>query len=784
MAREHKDETERLNELHRYAILDTQAEQDFDDFTWLAAYICNTPISLISLVDENRQWFKSHYGTQLTETPREYSFCAHALFQQENILEVPDAAQDARFASNPLVKQEPSICYYAGAPLVTSAGYTLGTLCVIDTVPRTISSEQRNALQTLARQVVRRMELHLSQASQHKAETRLKNFMENSPAAAWITDLNGDFLFISSSCRMLFDTLSETENTNGFLDLLPKEQALRIIKHIQLAAGTKGPIYLTETIQHLGRTEQEFILCLFPMQDPDGSIVIGGTALDITQEKRNTGLMRLLSRVVEQTSESVMITDVQSEDSVPNIVFTNPAFTRITGYTLDEVAGKSPDMLLGPRSEAMAMLRLHRAIQSGDAFSTEMYNYRKNGTELSMEWVASPVRDDNNSITHYVITQRDTTEHRQTRERVRMQFERLAALRAIDASITGGHRLVFTLGLVLDQLLELLKVSAADVMLYNKNRDILETVVQRGFGPEYKLPLPLRQDGGPAWQALKLKRIISLAELPDAGNAFLQKIYRMGEIAEDYMAVPLITRNETHGVLQIYHTRTLQPDDEWMEFLETLAGQAAIAIYNSTLLQGLEEANIELIASHDATIEGWSRALDLRDKETEGHSQRVTEMTVQLAREMGLDEGEQLRMRRGALLHDVGKLGIPDSILLKPGPLSEEEWKVMRQHPILAYEMLWPIKFLRPAIDIPWCHHEKWDGSGYPHGLVRQEIPLAARIFAVADVHDALCSNRSYRQGWPIEQVREYMKEQSGIHFDPEVIQVYLKLNGNSYGKE
>lgn len=182
---------------------------------------------------------------------------------------------------------------------------------------------------------------------------------------------------------------------------------------------------------------------------------------------------------------------------------------------------------------------------------------------------------------------------------------------------------------------------------------------------------------------------------------------------------------------------------------------------------------------YSATIEGWSRILDLRDKETEGHSQRVTELSVRLAEQMGFSDRQLVYVRWGALLHDIGKIGIPDSILHKAGPLTEEEWAIMRRHPEYAYQMLSSIPFLLPALDIPYCHHERWDGSGYPRGLRGEEIPLAARIFAVVDVWDALRSDRPYRKGWPGEKVLEYLCDQSGHHFDPEVVAQFFKLIGH-----
>lgn len=190
----------------------------------------------------------------------------------------------------------------------------------------------------------------------------------------------------------------------------------------------------------------------------------------------------------------------------------------------------------------------------------------------------------------------------------------------------------------------------------------------------------------------------------------------------------------------------------------------------------LHEAYIRLQKAYDETIEGWSKAMDLRDKETEGHSQRVAELTLKMARLFGITEEELVHVRRGALLHDMGKLGVPDHILQKPSDLTNEEWDIMRKHPQFAYDMLYPIDYLRPAINIPYCHHERWDGSGYPRGLKREEIPLAARLFAVVDVWDAITSDRPYRPAWKKDEAQQYIEGQSGKHFDPRCVDIFLEL--------
>lgn len=369
---------------------------------------------------------------------------------------------------------------------------------------------------------------------------------------------------------------------------------------------------------------------------------------------------------------------------------------------------------------------------------------------------------------------RDITERTRARESTQRQLARLSALREIDHVISSSFDLRLTLSELLRHLQRELGVDAADVLLLNNPSLSLEYAA--GFGFRTKAPENVRVRLGQPHAGLAAlnRQMIEIPDLRAQSGEIWQHTQLAGEDFVSYYGVPLIAKGNVKGVLEVYHRTRLAADREWLEFLELLAGQAALAIDNALLFSNLEQSNIDLTLAYDATIKGWSRAMDLRDKETEGHTLRVTETAMELATRFGMRDLELVGVRRGALLHDVGKMGVPDSILLKPGPLTPDEWDVMKRHPALAFEMLAPIPYLASALDIPYCHHEKWDGTGYPRGLKGREIPLSARIFAIVDVWDALTSDRPYRPAWSNEEALAYIQGEAGKHFDPDLVATCL----------
>ncbi len=360
--------------------------------------------------------------------------------------------------------------------------------------------------------------------------------------------------------------------------------------------------------------------------------------------------------------------------------------------------------------------------------------------------------------------------HEQTVRRLR----HLSALRKVDIAITTVSDLHVTLEAVLVQVTDALEVDAADVLLLNPVTHLLQYSAGNGFRCSAIESSMVRLGEANAWRAVLDRDTVQVDDLHTDPGFARTPLVEAERFVTAYF-VPLITKGQAKGVLEIFHRSRLDPDREWLDFLVALAGQTAIAIENATLFASLQRSSEELVMAYDATIEGWSHALDLRDRETEGHTRRVTEMTLALAKAYGLGDDDLTQIRWGALLHDIGKMGVPDSILHKPGPLTEDEWVVMRRHPTLAHEMLAPIRYLQNALDIPYCHHEKWDGSGYPRGLAGEQIPVAARLFAVVDVWDALRSDRPYRKGWSEEEVKSHLARLSGSHFDPRVLALFLE---------
>ena len=496
---------------------------------------------------------------------------------------------------------------------------------------------------------------------------------------------------------------------------------------------------------------------------------------DITEQRRATVALEASEKkyhdLVNQSPDGIFIIELSGK-----ILTVNKIMCKELGYNEEEFLSMNIRDIIPQQYLDQYRKRLAK-ILAGNSFD-EPAEYAVRGKDGSVHYVevlSTPHYIDKNII-GFQGTARDITARKLAEEKIRRQFEHLTALSAIDRVITANFDLKLSLAEILTHVTVELDVDAADILILNSNSQILEFGAERGFRTKNVKKAQVRLGESYAGRAALERQLVQIPDLTVAqNNAFLRNF-----LAEEnfvcYYGVPLIAKGQVKGVLEVFNRSVFEPDAEWFDFFDTLAGQTAIAIENATLFQSLQRSNSELTLAYDATIEGWSRALDLRDKETEWHTLRVTEMAVKLGRAFGLSDAELVQVRWGSLLHDIGKMGVSDSILHKPGPLTVEEQTEMKKHPTVAYEMLAPIRYLRLALDIPRYHHEKWDGSGYPDGLKGTQIPLFARIFTIVDVWDALSSDRPYRTAWPKEKVYEHIRASAGIHFDPQVVDVFMHI--------
>ena len=458
---------------------------------------------------------------------------------------------------------------------------------------------------------------------------------------------------------------------------------------------------------------------------------------------RNDSFSMPTSRsALEAAGNAIVITNRDGQ-----IEWVNSAFSDLTGYTAQEALRRNPRELLrsGVHPRGVYM-QLWDTILSGRVWHGELTNRRKDGSVYSEEQSITPVRDASGQISHFIAIKQDISE-REQREK------ELATVARVSAAMRQATSTDQSLRIIVDELMERLHATGVAITLRDSGSS--ESVVECARG-SFEPMLAARRPVG-----------AESSDLPHSTDPALR---------DAFVAVPLTVEQEHIGTILLRRGQPLSNDE--LRLLHVLANITAGKVQREEMHESTRRSAAELAEAYETTIEGWSRALDYRDHETEGHALRVAEMTVDMARAAHLSDAELVHVRRGALLHDIGKICIPDSILMNTGELSEDEWTLMRLHPQVAFDLLNPIEFLRPALDIPLHHHERWDGSGYPHGLKGEEIPFAARLFAVVDVWDALRFDRRYRKGWPEERVFAHIRERAGTHFDPRAVELFFEGMG------
>ncbi len=615
----------------------------------------------------------------------------------------------------------------------------------------------------------------IAEQTRQEAEARFRRLVESAPDLIHMTAPDGTILSLNPAFEDLTGWRPEEWVGRKFYEFIHPDDLADVAEQVQdmLRGNHAAPA------QARIRTKSgEYITVeniSVPLVENGRSVGHMGIVRDITARTRAEHALRDSEERFRQLAHNIQEVFWLIDAETSKLLYVSPAYETVWGRPCQSLYDNTLSFLESVHPDDRPRVAAAMEHQADGSFDEEYRIIRPDGAECWIRDRAFPIRDDQGRVFRIAGIAEDITQRRQAEQHLRRQLDRLAALRTIDLAITGSLDLRVTLNVFLDQVTSQLQVDAANVLLLDPHSKTLAFAAGRGFATGRIHGSHIRLGEGYAGQAALDQRFVSIPDLSQATD-FVRAHLIEGEGFVTYLCMPLVSKGQVKGVLEIFHRTPLAPDFDWMEFLGALATQASIAIDNSTLFTDLQRSNIELQVAYDATLEGWVHALDLRDDETEGHTQRVTEMTLRLARAMGFSEADLVHLRRGALLHDIGKVAIPDRILLKPGSLDESEWVVMRRHPGYAFELLSPVTYLRPCLDIPYCHHEKWDGTGYPRGLKGDAIPLAARIFAIVDVWDALLSDRPYRKAWPIGKVTEHIRSLSGAHFDPKVVEAFFTI--------
>ncbi|THF68375.1 PAS domain S-box protein [Deinococcus sp. Arct2-2] len=605
--------------------------------------------------------------------------------------------------------------------------------------------------------------------SEAQAHGRLTSTLNRTTEGFAALDWDGTITYINSSASSLLGRSSAELLGHNFFTTFPELEDRTLGRALRMSQENRAPQRAVSYLPTLRRWVEMTI------ETSDEGLWI--VSRDITAQRTAEEEHAYLAAIVQASHDAIIGVTLDG-----TIRAWNAGAEHLYQHAAAEMVGQSITMIVPPEfhEQQQQAFELARSGQRTQPF--ESVRLTKGGHRLPVVVSVSPIINVAGEVIGLSKLAHDISERKVAEVRIQalhedlqQQVRRITALREIDQAIVSSGELSITLGMILDNIRHQLGVDAATVLLLNASTLTLEYTAARGFTTALQ-GFTVRLGEELSGRVALTRQPLSI---PDLQNVLVSQPWR--EMLNKhhlmaYYAAPIIANGKVLGVLEVLHSQPFEPSSVWLEIFELLISQAAIAVDNAGLFRSLEHTTLELRFAYEETIEGWARALDLRDHETEGHSRRVTELTVRLCQHLGLRAQQLVDVRRGALLHDIGKMGVPDAILLKPDKLTPEEWDKMKQHPRLAVELLSSIKFLRPALDIPQYHHEKWDGSGYPLGLKGKDIPLAARAFAIVDVYDALTSDRPYRKAWTREQAINHIRNEANAHFDPSVVEVFIQL--------
>jgi PAS domain S-box-containing protein/putative nucleotidyltransferase with HDIG domain len=580
-------------------------------------------------------------------------------------------------------------------------------------------------------------------------EERYRALFESSQDAVFLEDKNGNILDVNEAATKIYGYSKEEFKQLTTYQIIPENIHAKVKEILHKEYSNERSQHFNEGIRKNGEVFPVFVsTCKVRIQGVDRIVV---TIRDILEKQENEEKLNLQSTALESAANAVIITD-----PLGHITWVNRAFSKLTGYTAKEVLGKNMNLFKSGVYPEEFYADLWTTISRGKVWQGEIINKNKNNELYYEEMTITPVKDKNGDISHFISIKQNITERKQ-------KENELEAISAMTTALRNAVTQDDILKAILGKLMELMKGGGAIVSLYDPiSGDI---VIESGFGEWTSLTgksLPVHE-GVSGY-------IMEIGEVYIDNNAKENKLFYFPEERSKVAAIgaaPLIMQDEIIGALIIGTHKPIL--EEETRLLITISNLVAGVIYRASLLDQVRN-------SYRATIQGWARALEIREQEKKGHSENVVKLTELMARKIGFKEHDIEAIINGAYLHDIGKMGIPDDILFKPGKFNEEDWNIMKQHPVYARKLLENIPHLGKAMDVPYYHHEHWDGNGYPEGIKEHEIPIFARIFALVDVWDALLTPRIYRPAWSVKQVIQYIEMKSGQQFDPMLVPLFLDV--------
>jgi PAS domain S-box-containing protein len=694
--------------------------------------------------------------------------CATHRDEEEIVLlrfkEVPDACE--------LSDQNQSVTNLLASDITTTADAAmLGS--VVSSNDITTRIELQQSLKNHEKMLHVQLEaMKLRESELIKNASLLERVEEISHMGYWELDLRTGAFWGSKTAREIYGFSSETIDLQSVRNIaLPEcqpmlDDAINRLIHkgaqydleFRIRRQTDGTVTDIRSRAVFNETEQK----------------VTGVIQNITEKKKTEGNLLKLSQAVEQSPASIYITDPDGR-----IEYVNPKFSEISGYLPCEIIGQNMTMFEPSQPNQVLRDDVWRGLIEGDVWRGTVCSKKKSGEDYWELVSISSVFNSKGQLTNYVAIKEDLTsqifadvELAALSDKALKRLRYLQAAHDVEFKLRQTTSMSGLLPVIVSELSQALDMEGA--CLWKGN------VTSGRFTPAADLaPKKVTETTSPiVHREYRISRAAQ-TNRPLYAKGTECKLLGLPSDIQGYGVLPLSSHGENLWAIEYFISERILPDNEWLNCLETIGAVCSLALYNMQLFEELRDAHTEMIDAYDKTLEGWSIALDLRDRDTEGHSKRVTSSAVKIARRLGFSEDLITQVRRGALLHDIGKLGVPDRILGKPGKLTAEEWEIMKLHPVYAFEWLSRIHFLRSALDIPTHHHEHWDGSGYPKGLKGEDIPVAARLFSVIDVWDALTHKRPYRDAAPKGEARQYLIDESGRLFDPPLVKMFVEMLDN-----